>query len=133
MTRPDETKHLTALTVLLVEDDATCRTALTELLNRVEIDVVSVGTIAAAIAAFQQSPPDLIVSDIALPDGDGFDLMRQIRRLETGRKCSAVPAIALTAYPMMDKKQFDDGGFQRSLSKPVELEKLLEALTRVRT
>jgi CheY-like chemotaxis protein len=76
-----------------------------------------------------RSIPDLIVSDIGMPDMDGYMLLQQIRTFEPVRD---VPAIALTAYTgEFDRQQALKAGFQMHLAKPVEPEELVKAIDRL--
>jgi CheY-like chemotaxis protein len=82
----------------LVEDDPATSNALVKLLQKAEINVTAAGTAAAAMASFETTPPDIIVSDIALPEEDGYQLLQKIRSREAARHPKSVPAIALTAF-----------------------------------
>ena len=77
--------------VLLVEDEEAISEPLAEHLAREGFEAEVVGTIVAAHAAFERAEPDLILLDVMLPDGDGRDLCREVR------KTSDVPIIMLTA------------------------------------
>ena len=83
---------------------------------------------AEAFALFNRWQPDLLVSDIGMPDEDGYALIRKIRTLspEHGGR---TPALALTAYARdEDREQALAAGFQRHLVKPVEVKALAEAV-----
>lgn len=78
---------------------------------------------------FEQFAPDVVVSDIGMPDGDGYELIRHIRLFESERKRVPVPAMALTAYARADdKKRALDAGFQVHVAKPIEPEAFLVAV-----
>jgi CheY-like chemotaxis protein len=77
-----------------------------------------------AVAALNQFRPDILVSDISMPEKDGFDLIRKIRALPHNEG-GALPAIALTAHAALeDKSQTLEAGFQAHIAKPVEAEEL---------
>jgi CheY-like chemotaxis protein len=82
--------------------------------------VEAVGSVSEALTAFRQRRPDIVVSDIGMPDEDGYALIRAIRALppeEGGR----VPALALTAYARLeDRTQALAAGFSGHVAKPVE-------------
>jgi CheY-like chemotaxis protein len=81
-----------------------------------------------ALLLISQWQPDLLLSDIGMPDVDGYMLIRQIRELESklGRH---IPAIALTAYAgETDHQQILASGFQKHVTKPVEPAKLVNAI-----
>jgi CheY-like chemotaxis protein len=72
--------------------------------------------------------PDIIVSDIGMPDQDGYELMRQIRSLPA-EQGGRTPAIALTAFARPeDRRQALSVGYQKHLAKPVDPMELLEAV-----
>ena len=115
--------------LLLVEDDDATRDALAVVLRGAGADVTAVGTVADALAAFRSDRPDIILSDIGLPDGDGNDLIRQIRTDESDRKAAATPAVALTAMVRrQDRRRSAESGFQQHLAKPVDPDQLVRTL-----
>jgi CheY-like chemotaxis protein len=113
------------LHILLVEDHEPTRTALVRLLAGRGYEVVSAGTAAAALDEAAKTHFDLVVSDIGLPDRDGFALMRDLRDLYGMR------GIALTGYGMEDDVDDRTGnsGFIAHLTKPVSVAVLDRALT----
>jgi CheY-like chemotaxis protein len=75
-----------------------------------------------------QFKPDILISDIGMPDLDGYGLMQQVRQLphERGKN---IPAIALTAYAgESDQKQALQAGFQRHIAKPIEPSELVKTI-----
>jgi PAS domain S-box-containing protein len=114
------TRPLHALRVLVVDDDPdTC-----ELLRRVLEDygasVATATSVQDALSRWEARPPDVLVSDISMPDQDGYSLVREIRRKPADRG-GAVPAIALTAFGRAeDQRAALEAGFQLHLRKPVE-------------
>jgi CheY-like chemotaxis protein len=75
--------------------------------------------------------PDLIISDIAMPDQDGYDLLRAVRALAGGNG-SAIPTLALTAYASEeDRARALAAGFQAHLAKPIYPSDLIDAVARV--
>jgi two-component system, chemotaxis family, CheB/CheR fusion protein len=118
--------------VLLVEDDNPTRQAVATLLRGAGMVVIEADSTPAAMAAFGQSHPDVIISDIGLPGEDGYALMRQIRSQEKRSKQAPVPAMALTAFAReVDRKRAMDAGFQSHVAKPVEPEQMLAAVREV--
>lgn len=117
--------------ILLVEDHEPTRAPLTRLLVRRGYDVVAVGSATAALEAAAAGKFDLVLSDIGLPDSDGFSLMRSLRERH------GCVGIALTGYGMeQDVAQSGDAGFIAHLTKPISVtvldRTLAEALTQVR-
>ncbi len=112
-----------AVTILLVEDHAPTRLALESLLRRRNYRVVSAGTVAEARAVAERERLDIVISDIGLPDGTGFDLMADLK-VRFG-----LPGIALTGYGMEnDLLRSREAGFVMHLTKPVRIQMLDEAL-----
>lgn len=111
-------------TVLLVEDHEPTRTALSKLLERRRYAVKVAGTAEEARKLFHEENFDLLISDIGLPDGNGYDLMKEVRE-----RNSATRGIALTGYGMdQDIIKSEAAGFVAHLIKPVRVESLESAL-----
>jgi CheY-like chemotaxis protein/anti-sigma regulatory factor (Ser/Thr protein kinase) len=110
---------LDGLRVLVVEDDAETRELIKVILQEVGAEVVAVPSVRKAIEALNRHP-DVLVSDIAMPEHDGYDLIRHVRNLhadEGGR----IPALALTAFARSeDSRRALLAGFQMHAAKPVE-------------
>ncbi|QKQ72974.1 AAA family ATPase [Nostoc sp. TCL240-02] len=125
---PDQSLPLSGLNILVVDDDADMREFLPFMLEQYGATVTAVASAIAALTALSQSQPNLIISDIGMPEMDGYMLMRQIRSLEP-EKGGTIPAIALTAYAgEMDSRQAIAAGFQQHISKPVDPEELVKAI-----
>jgi two-component system CheB/CheR fusion protein len=121
---------LDGLHVLLVEDDADSRKALLMFLSNAKAQVIAVESAAAAVGAFEQSRPDLLVSDIGMPDEDGFSLIGRLRAIEKARGWARVPAAALTAFAHDDDRaKAIAAGFDRHIGKPIDPEQLVFILT----
>ncbi|MEH1958493.1 MAG: AAA family ATPase [Nostoc sp.] len=119
---------LSGLKILVVDDDADMQEFLPFMLEQYGATVTVVASAIAALTALSQSQPNLIISDIGMPEMDGYMLMRQIRSLEP-EKGGTIPAIALTAYAgEIDHQQAIAVGFQLHISKPVDPEELVKAI-----
>src|SRR6186713_2573726 len=94
-------RTLDGIRVLVVEDDEDTREVLTLGLTLYGADVVAVDCAADAIAELGRNTPDVIVSDIGLPDEDGLSLIRRVRQLPPSRG-GRVPAVAVTAFTLSD-------------------------------
>ncbi|MBC6435626.1 response regulator [Nostoc sp. HG1] len=117
---------LTGLRILLVDDEIDSLELVAFVLEQAGATVISASSAIAALDAFPQAQPDLLVSDIGMPEMDGYMLIRQIRRLPQNQQ---VRAIALTAYAgEIDHRQAIAAGFQQHLSKPVEPSQLINAI-----
>jgi len=127
-TAPETSFNLSGIRVLAVDDDADARDLVVFLLEDCGATVTAVSNAADALAVLTQSVPDLLLSDIGMPDTDGYMLLRQVRALPP-EQGGLVPAIALTAYAgEIDYQQALAAGFQRHLSKPLDPDKLLQAM-----
>lgn len=110
---------LAGLQVLVVDDDQDTLDLTTFVLEQCQATVETANSVDAALAAFSRFKPHVLVSDIGMPMKDGYDLIRQIRRMETDRN-DWLPAVAMTAFAKEeDRQQVISAGFQRYLSKPV--------------
>ncbi|MDX2215580.1 MAG: ATP-binding protein [Oculatellaceae cyanobacterium bins.114] len=124
----DQPLDLHDIRVLVVDDDDSTREFIAFLLNLRGATVTAVASASDAIAALVQVKPDVLLSDIGMPEMDGYMLMRQVRTLSS-EQGGQVPAIALTAYAgEINHQQAIAAGFQKHISKPVEPEQLIEAI-----
>jgi CheY-like chemotaxis protein len=119
------TLPLAALRVLLVEDHHSTRKALAQLLTQRGYSVSEAESTAQARTLAKAKDFDIVVCDLGLPDGLGYDLMREFK------KEFSLPGIALSGYGMeSDIQQSFEAGFSAHLTKPVELATLEEAIER---
>jgi PAS domain S-box-containing protein len=113
----------TSLTILLVEDHEPTRTSLAHLLMRRAYKVVTASSLAEAQALADEHTFNLLISDIGLPDGNGYDLMARLK------KNGLVRGIALTGYGMeQDIARSQEVGFVAHLTKPVRMQSLEAAI-----
>jgi two-component system CheB/CheR fusion protein len=127
----NEPVSLRGVCVLLVEDDQPTRRVLQELLQQAGAQVSAVASVGEAMECFVRSRPAIILSDIGLPDEDGFVLVQRIRSLEDieGQGCKRTPAIALTAFASeQDRQRALAAGFDQHLAKPVDPQRLVSAI-----
>jgi signal transduction histidine kinase len=111
------------LRILIVEDDADAAITLSTLLAHRGCQVEVAHTAQECLRMFYVHIPDVLLCDIGLPDGDGYSLLREIRRQVPGRR---VPAIALSAYARDDDRALAvDAGFSAYVTKPYEVEQLM--------
>jgi len=121
--------ELAGVHALVVEDDPDGNELITTILERYGARVTSVGTVAAALDAFDAERPDILVSDIGLPDGDGMELIRSVRGRPLAKQ---LPAIALTAYASrQDAAKAIAAGFDAHVAKPVQPGTLGTAVARL--
>ena len=113
---------------MVVDDDSDARELVTELLRSRGMEVTVAGSAEEGLAALDRDVPDIILSDIAMPEVDGLEMIRRVRERSTGRG-GDVPAVALTAYARPEDSELSlASGFQVHLSKPVDAERLISAV-----
>ncbi|WP_445009712.1 hybrid sensor histidine kinase/response regulator [Trichormus variabilis] len=123
--------NLNGVQVLVVDDDTDTRDLVAFLLEQAGAKVIAAASGGEAFAALAQSQPDVILSDIGMPDMDGYMLLRQIRALPP-EQGGQIPAIAFTAYAAeFDQQQALSAGFQKHIPKPVEPEVLVQAILQI--
>ncbi|MFB2982880.1 PAS domain S-box protein [Microseira sp. BLCC-F43] len=126
-----QSSPLAGLNILVVDDDADSRDFIAFVLEQDGAKVIALPSALQALREFPRAKPDVLVSDIGMPEMDGYMLMRQIRALppDQGGK---VPAIALTAYAGEgDSKQALSAGFQQHIAKPIEPNQLVQAVAKL--
>lgn len=124
-------RELRGLHILLVEDEADARELVGELLMSRGATVALAASAAEGYERLAESVPDVIVSDIGMPDEDGYAFARSVRKLPRERGGSA-PFVALTAYTSsQDKVRAFDAGYNHHLPKPVDSEELIRVVDRL--
>ena len=113
--------RLDGVRVLVVDDDSDTRQMLKAVLSECQADVITAASAAEAIKEIERQKPDVLVSDLGMPDQDGYELIKQVRETESADNTSRIPALALTAYAKAeDRVRALAGGYQVHLAKPVE-------------
>ncbi|HYP28511.1 MAG TPA: ATP-binding protein [Blastocatellia bacterium] len=124
-----ESYALHGLRAVVVDDDYESREMLKVMLEHHGVDVRTFGSAGEALELLRQDNsggPDVLVSDIAMPEQDGYSFIRDVRALDGGR---ALPAIALTAHVRAeDRTRALASGYQVFVPKPVEAAELLSAI-----
>ncbi|MFW9257859.1 response regulator [Nostoc sp. CALU 546] len=125
--------NLNGLQTLLVDDDRDSREFIAFVLEQYGAQVTEADSAHDALSNLMQAKFDLLISDIGMPDMDGYTLIRQIRN-QSPDQGGEIPAIALTAYAgEIDRQQALAAGFQHHISKPIELEVLIQAILTIVT
>jgi CheY-like chemotaxis protein len=110
--------------ILLIEDHQPTRRTLTRLLTRRHYEVTAAASVAEAHVFASQARFDLVISDIGLPDGDGYTLMTELRTAQPD-----LMGIALSGYGMEDDlSRSRTAGFTKHLIKPIQIGDLERAL-----
>jgi len=121
-------KPLEGISIVLAEDDDDAREALRLVLVARGASLRCVNNGAAALAAIRDDPPDVVISDIAMPGEDGHAFLRKLRALPPKRG-GRTPAVALTAFQGRDARLASvHAGYHYHLTKPVDPDKLVDIL-----
>lgn len=121
----DSDNALPSMSILLVEDHDDSRLLMSRLLERLGHRIHSANSCQAALVAADQQQFDIMISDIGLPDGDGVELMRQLRARYGLR------GIAISGYGAeVDMTRGRDAGFEHYLTKPIDFDQLEDVIRR---
>ena len=116
----DNFPALDGLRVVVVDDCADTLELIAFILEQCQAQVQTATSVEEAIKAIAQLKPDILISDIGMPDEDGYSLIRQVRTLEADQG-KPILAVALTAFAREeDRTRTLDAGFQMHLPKPIE-------------
>ncbi|MDB9379256.1 response regulator, partial [Nodularia sphaerocarpa] len=120
--------NLTGIQILVVDDDPDMRELVEFILIQAGAQVTTAASALQALTLLNQSIPDLLLSDIGMPQMDGYSLIRQIRKYSP-QEGGTIPAIALSAYAgEINQQQALQAGFQQHISKPIEPDELIRAI-----
>jgi signal transduction histidine kinase/ActR/RegA family two-component response regulator len=129
--RIEKLPGLNNLRIVVVDDEPDAREVVAEILKRHDAKVMAAASVVEAIDMISEHRPHVVVTDLAMPDQDGFTLLRQVRS-RTPEHGGGTPIIALTAYARPeDQAQTFEAGFQAHLSKPVNPAELIDAIHRL--
>lgn len=127
------TKTLEKVKVLIVDDEADTRELISFTLQQYGAIAMVANSVTKALTMLPDFHPDVLISDLGMPGQDGYALIRQVRALELKRG-GCILAIALTAYSReKDRQQAIAAGFQMHLSKPIDIEELVDAIASLLT
>jgi len=122
---------LRGLKILVVEDERGVRLLLQRVLEDAGATVTVVVSPAEALAEFERGAPDVLLSDIRMPGGDGYELIRRVRALPAERG-GRTPAIAVSASVGDEEiPKVLAAGFQKFVRKPFEVSELRDAVAAV--
>lgn len=124
-----DTLALQGLHVLLVDDDIDTLEMISTAFTSLKVRVTAAVSADEAMVRINEARPDVIVSDIAMPGADGYDLLRRVR---ASKHETAIPAVAITAYAREeDRERALAFGFQDYLSKPIEPAELIAIVSKL--
>jgi CheY-like chemotaxis protein len=115
-----------SLQILLVEDHEDTRRVLSRLLTHFGHEVLAAENVGRALKIIVTEQPDLLLCDIGLPDGSGYDVIAQVKRKQP------IKAVALTGFGTeADIRRSKEAGFDFHLVKPIDLHELQTVLNKV--
>jgi PAS domain S-box-containing protein len=124
----NESHRLDEVRVLLVEDNPETLDTLKVIFEESGAEVIAATSVDEALDALDRFRPDVLVSDITMPDRDGYDLVREVRSRAPERS-GKIPAVALTAYVRAeDRVRVLSAGFQMHVAKPIDPNDLIAAV-----
>jgi PAS domain S-box-containing protein len=126
----DDTSPLTGLKICVVDDETDSRDFVTFVLQLAGAEITALSSGSEALQWIEEARPDLLVSDIGMPDMDGYELIDRIRH----QLPLQLPAIALTAYAgEANEQKVLQAGFQKHLAKPIDPIELVAAVAQLRS
>jgi len=118
--------RLEGVKVLIVDDDQDAREVLKRILSDYGAVVATAASVEEAILKISGWSPQVIISDLGMPEADGFELITQVRKVFSA---ADLPAIAVTAFAQdIDRRRALASGFQMHLAKPIELRELIGSI-----
>ncbi|NJL67121.1 MAG: response regulator [Microcoleus sp. SM1_3_4] len=126
----NDTSILQGLRILVADDEADSRDLLTSILTIYGADVVTASSVTEAIETLTSFIPNLLLSDIYMPEFDGYHLIHQVRNLNT--HLAQIPAIAISAYTHeIEEKKILSSGFQVYMPKPFVPDRLIGIIAKL--
>jgi PAS domain S-box-containing protein len=121
-------RNFAGIRILIVDDDDDSREMLRYALEDSQAQIMTAGSAGEALAQFSVFAPDILISDLGMPEMDGYDLIRHIRALSS-ENGGRIPAIALTGYVSVEEQhRVQSAGFDIHVAKPVDFNKLMEII-----
>jgi PAS domain S-box-containing protein len=118
--------------VLVVDDDADSRELFATLIRESGAEVSTAASADEGLSRLCAERPDVVVSDVSMPQQDGYEFVRRVRSLDGDPSLRSVPAIALTAYARNeDRRRALAAGFHMHVAKPVDPRELVLAISRL--
>lgn len=131
---PDAPEPLRKLRVLVAEDNKTNQFVFSKMVKSLDIELIFADNGVEAVAAYELSPPDILFTDISMPEMDGKEATRRIRALEAEAGRARMPIIAVTAHAMAgDDVEILEAGCDGYLTKPLKKAALIEHILEIRT
>jgi CheY-like chemotaxis protein/anti-sigma regulatory factor (Ser/Thr protein kinase) len=127
----DDSALLMGLKIIVVDDEPDSRDCVAFVLEQAGAEIVALSSASEVLQSILQIQPDVLISDIGMPEMDGYMLIQAIRS-QLPAPASQVCAISLTAYAgEANERQVINAGFQKHLAKPIHLGELVETVSRL--
>ena len=124
-----EKQQLEGISVLVVEDSPDARVVMDEALRRYGATVSTADSARTALGMVEKSRPDVLLSDIGMPQMNGYTMLKKIRELEERKRFDPIPAAAVTAFNTpADLRKSRSAGFRFHLSKPFVIDDLIRTV-----
>lgn len=128
----DSDRLLAGLKLLVIEDEEDTRELLAFILTQAGAEVIAFIYVYQALEAFDQFRPDVILSNVHLPDGDGYKLLRAWRQQEAELSYAPTPAILVTESEReVDEKRLQQAGYQTYITRPFNIERIVQTVADV--
>ncbi len=127
----DKKTELSGKKVLVIDDEADARELIGRILTYCKASVIMAATAREGLELLKREKPDVIISDVSMPDQDGYEFISEVRQLspENG---GSTPAVALTAFARADDMaKAISAGYQKHLCKPVDSHELITAINQL--
>jgi signal transduction histidine kinase/ActR/RegA family two-component response regulator len=123
----DTRQVLSGKRILIVDDDLEARALIENVLQQEGAETMSAASASEALRLLKSQEPDVLISDLGMPDVDGFDFIKSVGT--SGSTLRPIPAVALTAYTSeADRSRALESGFRVHLGKPVEARELVDSV-----
>jgi len=127
---PEQTPAPRKLRLLAAEDNKTNQLVFAKMIKPLTLEMEMTGNGVEALAAYKSAPPDLIFTDISMPEMDGLEAARLIRAFEAENGLPRVPIVAMTAHAMDgDEARIFEAGIDHYLTKPLKKPLIIEKIT----
>ena len=127
---PEQAPAPRKLRLLAAEDNKTNQLVFAKMIKPLTLEMEMTGNGAEALAAYKSAPPDLIFTDISMPEMDGLEAARLIRAHEAETGLLRVPIVAMTAHAMDgDEARIFEAGIDHYLTKPLKKPLIIEKIT----
>ena len=123
--------ELSGKKILVIDDEADARELVSRILSYCKASVITAATAREGLELLKREKPDVIVSDVSMPDKDGYEFIREVRQL-SAENGGNIPAVALTAFARAeDMTKAISAGYQKHLCKPVDSHELITVIDKL--